>query len=104
VSRAVVIATGVTATGDREVLGADVGDSEDGAFWTAFLKGLRARGRSVSAHLFTWLVSADRSGRRLRYSVAMAPRTSRRAARRAGRSAASTPAMAPTTTTIARRA
>jgi transposase-like protein len=46
VSRAVVIATGVTATGDREVLGIDVGDSEDGAFWTAFLKGLRARGLS----------------------------------------------------------
>lgn len=44
VSRAVVIATGVTATGDREVLGIDVGDSEDGAFWTAFCKGLRARG------------------------------------------------------------
>nr|WP_235980320.1 IS256 family transposase [Rhabdothermincola sediminis] len=44
VSRAVVIATSVTATGDREVLGIDVGDSEDGALWTAFLKGLRARG------------------------------------------------------------
>jgi transposase-like protein len=44
VSRAVVIATGVTLTGDREVLGIDVGDSEDGAFWTAFCKGLRARG------------------------------------------------------------
>jgi putative transposase len=44
VSRAVVIATGVTTTGDREVLGIDVGDSEDGAFWTAFLRGLRARG------------------------------------------------------------
>jgi putative transposase len=44
VSRAVVIATGVTATGDREVLGLAVGDSEDGAFWTAFLQGLRARG------------------------------------------------------------
>jgi transposase-like protein len=44
VSRAIVIATGVTATGDREVLGIDVGDSEDGAFWTAFLKDLRARG------------------------------------------------------------
>jgi putative transposase len=44
VSRAVVIATGVTATGDREVLGIDVGDSEDGAFWTAFLRSLRARG------------------------------------------------------------
>jgi transposase-like protein len=44
VSRAVVIATGVTSTGDREVLGIDVGDSEDGAFWTAFFRGLRARG------------------------------------------------------------
>jgi putative transposase len=44
VSRAVVIATGVTAKGDREVLGIDVGDSENGAFWTAFLKSLRARG------------------------------------------------------------
>jgi len=44
VSRAVVIATGITATGDREVLGIDVGDSEDGAFWTAFLRSLRARG------------------------------------------------------------
>ncbi len=46
VSRAVVVATGVTATGDREVLGVEVGDSEDGAFWTAFLRGLRARGLS----------------------------------------------------------
>jgi putative transposase len=44
VSRAVVVATGVTATGDREVLGVEVGDSEDGAFWAAFLRGLRARG------------------------------------------------------------
>jgi putative transposase len=44
VSRAVVIATGVTSAGDREVLGIEVGDSEDGVFWTAFLKGLRARG------------------------------------------------------------
>jgi len=44
VSRAVVVATGVTATGDREVLGVEVGDSEDGAFWTAFLRSLRARG------------------------------------------------------------
>jgi transposase-like protein len=43
-ARAVVVATGVTRTGDREVLGCDVGDSEDGAFWTAFLRSLRARG------------------------------------------------------------
>jgi len=44
VSKAVVIATGVTAKGDHEVLGLAVGDSEDGAFWTAFLRSLRARG------------------------------------------------------------
>jgi putative transposase len=44
VSKAIVIATGVTASGDREVLGLAVGDSEDGAFWTAFLRSLRARG------------------------------------------------------------
>jgi putative transposase len=46
VSRAVVVATGVTATGDREVLGVEVGDSEDQAFWAAFFKGLRSRGLS----------------------------------------------------------
>ncbi len=44
VSKAIVIATGVTKSGDREVLGLAVGDSEDGAFWTAFLRSLRARG------------------------------------------------------------
>jgi putative transposase len=44
VARAVVVATGVSAGGDREVLGVEVGDSEDGAFWTAFLRSLRARG------------------------------------------------------------
>jgi len=44
VSKAIVVATGVTRTGDREVLGLAVGDSEDGAFWTAFLRSLRARG------------------------------------------------------------
>ena len=44
VSRAVVIATGITANGDREVLGLAVGDSEDEAFWTEFLRSLRRRG------------------------------------------------------------
>src|SRR4029077_12300748 len=44
VSKAIVVATGVTASGGREVLGLAVGDSEDGAFWTAFLRSLRARG------------------------------------------------------------
>jgi transposase-like protein len=40
VSHAVVIAAG----GHREVLGFAVGDSEDGAFWTAFLLALKPRG------------------------------------------------------------
>ena len=44
VSRAVVVATAVTADGNREVLGLDVGDSEDEVFWTAFLRTLRDRG------------------------------------------------------------
>lgn len=44
VSQAVVVAVGVTASGVREVLGVDVGPSEDGAFWLAFLRGLVARG------------------------------------------------------------
>jgi putative transposase len=44
VSQAVVVATGVCADGRREVLGFAVGDSEDGAFWTAFLRSLKARG------------------------------------------------------------
>jgi transposase-like protein len=44
VSQAVVVAIGVTADGVREVLGCDVGPSEDGAFWLAFLRGLVARG------------------------------------------------------------
>jgi Transposase, Mutator family len=44
VSRAIVIATGVSARGEREVLGLATGDSEDGAFWSAFLRSLRARG------------------------------------------------------------
>ena len=44
VSRAVVIATGITANGAREVLGVDIGDSEDETFWTRFLRSLRDRG------------------------------------------------------------
>jgi putative transposase len=43
-STAVVIAVGVNGeTGEREVLGLDVGPSEDGAFWTSFLRSLVAR-------------------------------------------------------------
>ena len=44
VSRAVVVATGITAEGGREVLGVEVGDSEDETFWTKFLRGLKKRG------------------------------------------------------------
>jgi len=44
VSRAVVIATGITANGTREVLGVDIGDSEDEVFWTRFLRSLKTRG------------------------------------------------------------
>ncbi len=44
VSQAVVIATGVAADGHREVLDFSVGDSEDGAFWTGFLRSLKTRG------------------------------------------------------------
>ncbi|HEY8803379.1 MAG TPA: IS256 family transposase [Candidatus Dormibacteraeota bacterium] len=44
VSQAIVIAIGVTASGEREVLGMDVGPSESGAFWLAFLRDLAARG------------------------------------------------------------
>jgi len=46
VSMAIVIAIGVNADGQREVLGLDVGPSEDGAFWHAFLRSLVARGLS----------------------------------------------------------
>ncbi len=40
----VVVATGVSAGGFREVLGVDVFTSEDGASWLAFLRQLQARG------------------------------------------------------------
>jgi len=46
VSRAVVVATGVAADGNREVLDLDVGDTEDEVFWTQFLRRLRKRGLS----------------------------------------------------------
>jgi transposase-like protein len=45
-SMAVVVAIGVTAGGEREVLGLEVGPSEEGAFWVQFLRGLLARGLS----------------------------------------------------------
>jgi putative transposase len=44
VAMAVVLAIGVNGDGQREVLGLDVGPSEDGAFWLRFLRSLVARG------------------------------------------------------------
>jgi transposase-like protein len=53
VSMAVVVATGIAADGSREVLGLDVGDSEDETFWRAFLLSLKQRGpvRGEAGHL-----------------------------------------------------
>jgi putative transposase len=44
VSQATVVAIGVTLDGERQILGVDVGASEDRAFWTAFLRSLVKRG------------------------------------------------------------
>jgi putative transposase len=44
ISVACVVAVGVTAQGERRVLGVDCGPSEDEAFWTRFLRGLVKRG------------------------------------------------------------
>ncbi|MGE5483842.1 MAG: IS256 family transposase [Ignavibacteriales bacterium] len=46
ISMAFVVAVGVKATGEREVLGFDLGPSEDGEFWLEFLRGLVSRGLS----------------------------------------------------------
>jgi putative transposase len=44
VSQATVVAIGVTVDGERQILGVDVGASEDRSFWTAFLRSLVKRG------------------------------------------------------------
>jgi putative transposase len=44
VSRAVVLATGVSATGEREALGTAVGDTQYEDFWSDFFLKLRSRG------------------------------------------------------------
>ena len=44
VNVSVVVATAVNSEGKREIVGMDVGTSEDGAFWLAFLRSLVARG------------------------------------------------------------
>jgi putative transposase len=44
VSKALVVAYAVHDSGRREVIGLDLGEVESEAFWTEFLRGLRARG------------------------------------------------------------
>ena len=44
ISQAIVAAVGVAADGRREVLGFDVGDTENEGFWTEFLRSLKVRG------------------------------------------------------------
>ena len=44
VNVSVVVATAVNAEGKREIVGMDVGTSEDGAFWLQFLRSLADRG------------------------------------------------------------
>ena len=46
VNVSVVVATAVNGEGRREVVGIDVGTSEDGAFWLQFLRSLVSRGLS----------------------------------------------------------
>ena len=64
VSKAVVIATGLRADGHREVLGVDIGDSENETFWREFLTGLGDRGlggvRLVVSDAHAGLVKAIR--------------------------------------------
>jgi putative transposase len=44
IAMATVVAIGLTADGERQVLGVDAGPSEDAAFWTAFLRDVTRRG------------------------------------------------------------
>src|SRR5262249_17835385 len=44
VSRTVVVVTRVSMTGEGDVLGCAVGDTETEAFWAEFFRSLRARG------------------------------------------------------------
>jgi putative transposase len=57
VAQAVVVATGIVGDGHQVVLGVGVGDSEDGAFWTTFLRSLKARGLAGCSFLRNVLAS-----------------------------------------------
>ena len=90
VSMATVVATGVTADGNREILGCDVGDSESEGFWQQFLSSLRDRGlsgvrlvisdahRGLAAAADRWFQGAARQRCRvhfIRNLLAVMPRT-----------------------------
>ena len=65
VSQAVVVATAVRADGNPEVLGFNVGDSEDGAFWTAFLYRQQSHHGAIAraaGHAGTGAVAGDLDG------------------------------------------
>jgi putative transposase len=66
-----LVAVGVNADGQREVLGLDVASTEDGAGWLAFLRSLTARGlsgvRLVISDAHRGLVEANR------YELALEP-------------------------------
>ncbi|BDA65286.1 IS256 family transposase [Actinomyces capricornis] len=49
VSQAMVVATGVSGSGNREILGMALGDAETTDFWTGFLRSLRQRGLRISS-------------------------------------------------------
>jgi mutator family transposase len=70
VSMAVVVATGITAEGGREVLGLDVGDSEDEVFWRGFLTALKRRGLTGVRLVISDLHSGDRGQPSSRRNIA----------------------------------
>ena len=62
VSQALVVATGVSGEGRREILGMALGDAETTDFWTEFLRSLRDRGLKVATDadpLGVTLVTSD---------------------------------------------
>jgi putative transposase len=60
VCMALMIAVGVTAEGQRTILGVDLGCTEDGTHWRAFLRSLRERG----LHGVQLVISDDHKGLR----------------------------------------
>ena len=76
VNVSVVVATAVNSEGKREIVGMDVGTSEDGAFWLAFLRSLSARGRGGSGGIGCASGTQGRYRHRLRWGqLATVPHT-----------------------------